>query len=243
MKNSKTLTIVSGVVIVTLIVALALVFGNGVSGQTVEVSGQSTVTATPDLVTIYFNVETKGKTSQEANENNSAIVEDLTISLIKLGLENKEIQTQSFNIYPEYDWKNDGKLIGYIASHSIKVQISTEDTGMISDIIDAGIDSGAGISYINFELSQELQNQYKAEAIKLAADDAKTKAEAIATGFDKKVGRLVSTSVNEFNYYPRQIYEASGTSSDAVLAKESVANITPSDEEVSAMVTAVFKLR
>ena len=63
MKNSnvKTLTIVSGIVVVALIIALTLVFSNGVSGQNVQVSGQSTVKVTPDLVTIYFNVDTHGQ--------------------------------------------------------------------------------------------------------------------------------------------------------------------------------------
>ena len=62
--------------------------------NTVTGNGESSIDVVPDLVTVYFNVETKGKTSQEANDNNSAIVDELTTELLKLGLERKEIQTQ-----------------------------------------------------------------------------------------------------------------------------------------------------
>ena len=199
----------------------------------------------PDEIGVYFNIETKGETSAEAKDANSEILDKLVASLGNLGYERSKIVTENYNIYPDYDWK-DGERIdnGFRAVHSVKVEISADETEKLGSIVDAGVNAGAGISYINFELSQELQNQYKSEAIKVAAADAKTKAQSVAEGFDKKVGKLVSVNVNDFGYYPWNVYSASSMDirEDATLAKEAATNIQPGEREVTARVSAVYKI-
>ncbi|MBS3076512.1 SIMPL domain-containing protein [Candidatus Pacearchaeota archaeon] len=189
-------------------------------------------------------IESKATTSSEANQLNSEIVEKLTTNILALGFEEKNIITENFNVYPNNEWIN-GKMIpkGYVATHSIKIEMSTSETQKIGQVIDAGVNAGAGISYINFELSPEKQSEAKAEAIKLAAQDAKVQAQALADGLDKKVGKLVSVSLDDFNYYPWRVYSASGVSEDAMMAKEATTNIQPGDKEISARVSAVYKIR
>jgi hypothetical protein len=234
-----TLIIVAGVIILALI---ASNIGNVSSQNTISVSGQSMIKAQPDLIGIYFSIDTSGATSKEAADKNSAISDSLIESLIAKGFEREEIQTQSYSIYPEYDWRTgSGKITGYRATHSLKVELSAEESDKITEVIDSGVNSGAGISYINFELSQESQNTYKAEAMKLAAQDATTKAEAVAEGLDKKLGSLVSVSVDSYNYYPWLAYDAAGVDSSVV--REAAASIVPSEQDISASVTAVYKIR
>ncbi len=218
-------------------------------GNTIQVSGQATAKVNPDLITVYFNVDTKGATSAEAQDKNSEITDKLKASIIALGFKESDLKTDSFSIYPEYDWSNggNGEITGYRATHSLKIETSANKTDELGDIIDAGTNAGAGINYINFELSDALQLSAKTDAIKLAATDARTKAEATAQGFNKRLGRLVSVSLNEFNYYPWNIYASDGATGGAVPAanaeaKSAVASITPSEREVSAYVTAVYKL-
>ena len=214
------------------------------SSKTITGNGQAVIQATPDLVKVYFNVETSGATSQEAKDKNSQIVDDLTTALIKKGFERKEIQTQNFNIYPDYNWVNGRQESnGFKAVHSIVVELPTEDSDKIGSVIDAGVDAGASISYINFELSQEKQNEYKAQAIKQAAEDARIKAQALADGVGKSLGDLVSVSDNNFYYNPWPIYAASGSASDAMMAKEATTNIQPGNQEISASVQAIFKIK
>ena len=237
-----TLIIVGGFILLALLGFIAL---NNLSptSNTVTGNGEAIVKTVPDLVGVYFNVETKGATSEEATSKNSVIVDDLITSLVKEGFERKDIQTLSFNVYPDYSWiNNNQKLNGYRATHQIRVELSTSDSGKIGDVIDASVGAGAGISYINFELSQVKQNEYKAEALKLAAEDAKIKASAIAEGLNKKLGNLVSTSSNNFNYNPWNLYTASSDSGIAE-AKRATTNIQPGEQEISASVTAIFKLR
>ena len=241
-----TLIIVLGIVFVAFLGFLVFINLNPSITNTVSVNGQSSIDVTPDLVTVYFNVETKADTAQEAKDKNAEIVDSVITELIKERFERKQIETQNFNIYPNYDWNNGNqKITGYTATHSLKVELSTEDADKIGDVIDAGVDAGANINYINFELSQEKQNQYKAEAVKLASEDARIKAEAIAEGLNKKLGALVSVSDNSFDYYPWPIYQARADSGIAIAeeAKVATTNIQPGEQTISAQVTAIFKLR
>lgn len=232
----------AGVIAVALIGILA--YSNFSSANTVTGNGQATIKVIPDLVSVYFNVETKGTTSAEATSKNSDIVDKLTIELIKLGFASDEIQTMNFNVYPEYNYANGQQTIkGYAATHSIRVQMPTSDSGKIGSVIDTGVSAGAGISYINFELSTKKQNEYKAQALKAATEDAKIKAQAIASGLGKTLGRLVSVADTSFNYYPWPLYaSAGGAAMDASAAKAATTRITPGEQEVTASVTAAFKI-
>jgi uncharacterized protein YggE len=100
------------------------------------------------------------------------------------------------------------------------------------------------ISTINFELSNDKQNQYKALALKQAGEEARIKADAIAEGVGKKIGNIVSISANEFNYYPWNVYTSSAMgASDVAMAKEATTNIAPSTQEVSGSLSVIYKIR
>ncbi len=244
--NSIILTSIIAIVVIAVVLILVFTLRPSTAGNTVNVQGMATVKAMPDLVTVYFNVETKADTAVEAKDNNSLIVDQLIAGLVALGFDRSEIITENFNVYPNYIWDEKGRTEdGYIATHSIKVELSTEESDKIGDVVDAGVDAGANINYINFELSSELQNQYKAEAMKLAAQDARIKAESVASGFGKNVGKLVNIQVNDFGYYPWNVYSSSGMGmmEDAVMAKEAAVSITPGERDVTATVSAVYKIR
>lgn len=239
-----TLIIVIGIIALILITIFTVKSFISSSKDSLQVNGQSTIKVTPDLITLSYNIETKGKTSKEAEDLNSDIVNDLIYQVVQLGFDKEDLKTENFNIYPEYDWQSgEQKLIGYKAVHSLKIELTLDEMNKAGELIDAGTNAGAGISYINFELSPELEQEYKADAIKLAAQDAKIKAEAIAEGFDKKVGKLVSVSLSEFNYYPWRMYDSMEAGGSVAIAKESVSNIQPSEKEITAYVSAVYKLR
>ena len=234
-----TLIIVAGVIIFGLILMNSL---NPSYANTISVAGVATVKAMPDLIGVYFSVDTQGATSNQAADKNSEIVDSLIDSLISKGFEREDIQTQSYSVYPEYDWNSGNqRLIGYRATHSLRIEIPADESEKIGDVIDSGVDSGTGISYVNFELSQENQNKYKAEAMKLAAQDATSKAEGVAEGLGKKLGSLVSVSIDDYNYIPWLARDFS--TATPVEAKEAATDIVPSEQEISARVTAIFRIR
>ncbi len=113
---------------------------------------------------------------------------------------------------------------------------------MAGEVIDAGVDKGAKVSYINFELSIAEQNKYKAQALELATQDAKTKAEAIASGLGKKLGKVVSVSSSDWGYSPWSLYRADVMTESAEEAKSAVTDIQPGEQSVTASVSVVYKI-
>lgn len=249
MRNKNSSIIITGIICAVVLIMFLIIFFSvrssvSSSQNTVNVEGFSTISVAPDLLTVYFNAETEGETASEARDKNSKITNALITSLVLLGFDEKEIFTENFNIYPNYEWKNNQRIEnGYKATHSLKIEISSEESNRLGDIIDAGVNSGANINYINFELSQDLQNEYKAQAIELAAKDARVKAEAVASGFGKSVGKLVSVQVSDFNYYPWRAYSGGEIMEDQAVIKEAVADIQPSERDVNARIYATYKLR
>ncbi len=247
MDKSVQKTVVIMVGIIAIVLLGFLIYTNLAPVNTVTGDGMATIKAVPDLISVYFSVDTTGTTSKIATDKNTEIVDNLITELIKQGFERSEIQTTGFNVYPDYDYSSMGNpvLKGYKATHSITVQMPSSDSDKIGDVVDAGVTAGAGISYINFELSQEKQNEYKALALKQAAEDARIKAGAIAEGLGKTLGRLVSTSESSFNYYPWRLYGAEGgvATMDASSVKSATMNIVPGEQDVTANVRATFKIR
>ncbi|HTY44231.1 MAG TPA: SIMPL domain-containing protein [Patescibacteria group bacterium] len=236
--------VIAGIILLAVIGILA--YSNFSSANTVTGNGQATIKVTPDLVGVYFSVQANGATSQQATSQSTGILNNLTNSLIGLGFNQSQIQTSDFNVYPNYNYNNGQQTQnGYTATYSVGVEMPTSDSSKIGSVIDAGVSAGAGISYINFELSPSKENNYKAQALTSATQDARTKAQAIATGLGKNLGRLVSVTDNSFNYSPWPIYASGAGLAPSVAgaeAKSAAQSITPSQQDVTASVTAVYKL-
>ncbi len=236
----KTLIIVGGILLVLII--LLSFFKYSFYSSTVAATGTSTLEVVPDFVSVYFNVDTKGTTAKEASDKNTKIFDKMESALLAVGIEESEIKTSGFNVYPNYDYYNGGqRIIGYSASHSVKVEVSVDKRDKIGNTIDAGVGAGAGVSYINYEINEENQKKYKIEAIKLATEDARAKAGALAEGSGSSLGSLISVSSSEFGYVPWL-----AASEDAVKGSsgaEIATSINPTEQEISASVTAVFRIR
>ncbi len=244
MKTDNSVKIAGMIVGAILVVALLgfWAFSTTVSGETVSSNGVAEVKVVPDLVSVYFNVETTGDNAKTAKDANAVIVDRVVTALLKEGFARDEITTENFNVYEDFDWSDGGRTsLGFKATHSIKVELSTD--GEIGDVIDAGIDAGAMLSYINFGLSRELENQYKAEALKLAAQDARVKAEAIASGLGMKLGDVVSTSSSDFDYYPWLAYETASAGSDSVRGAKVETEIQAGERTVQGRVSVAYELK
>lgn len=228
--------------ILILVLGYFLVYSGEAS---VSATGTSVIKAQPDLVSVNINVETRGESAQIAQEKNKEISDKLLLGLIKSGYNSDELKFVNYNIYPEYDWKNgEQKFKGYVASQQLLVK--TENVKKVPEIVDTAINSGALISYINFELSEEKQSEYKKQALEKAGMDAKEKAEATASGVGKRLGRLVSVQSQDFYYGPLNLYDktlAEASGGDVVQeARNTALNISPQDIEVSATIIVEYKI-
>ncbi len=236
MKNTNTILIA----IIILLVGGFLFYNSSVREKTtINVNGESTISAVADEVSVYVGIDTLKNTAEASKDENAEISDNVLTALIKAGIKREEIETSSYNIYPEYDWSTGNQdLKGYRTSNILKIK--TTDFTKVGKIVDESIDAGATtIQSINFELSQEKQNQIKTEAISKATEDAKVKAEATAQGLGAKLGRVKSVTISDYNYYPYPIY----TLESGADVKQAVSTeILPSSLDVRAMVNVVFEI-
>ncbi|MBS3090984.1 SIMPL domain-containing protein [Candidatus Pacearchaeota archaeon] len=236
--NNKIL--IGVVVIAILLVAGYLVFN---AGPVVSAQGTSKISVQPDLVSVNIDVTTKNITATDAQEANKRISDALLFELVKLGFTTRELQFVNYNVYEDVDWRTNTKK-GYVVSQQLVVK--TDKTAKVPGIVDAAINAGALVSYINFELSEEKQREYKAQALEAASRDAKDKVQAIASGQGKRVGRLVSLINQEF-YYPGLMYayqKAGEVAMDVANseARTAALNLNPQNLDVTASIAAQYKL-
>ena len=239
MKN----TIPIVVVIIFLLVAGFLFYNSSnTEATTINVNGQSTIKAGADEVSVYVGIETTEKTSEESKNANAKISDNVLVALKTAGIPEGDIETNSYYIYPEYDWSNNKQdLTGYRISNVLK--ITTKDFDKVGAIVDSSVDAGATtMQSINFELSQDKQNEVKTQAISKATEDAKVKAEATAQGLNARLGKVKTVTIQDYNYYPFPIY-ASAEGGAALDIKEVARTaIQPSSLDVSSTVNVVFEI-
>lgn len=173
--------------------------------------GTGKAVGVPDTASVTVGVTGKGTTVSQAQEKINSVSKKVIDGIKKLGIEEKNIETLEYNIYPEYNYDNyfpaggenvssrDGtpRIKGYNATQSI--QIKVKDVQKINNVIDVATAEGANIiNNVNFTFSDELKTQLENKARKDAISMAKQKAKDIAKLSGIKLGKLIN--VYESNY-------------------------------------------
>lgn len=240
------------ILVLTIIIISGFIFYQSIDNspkQTVNVKGQAEISALPDIITIYLNVQTNASTAKEAKDENSEISDKVINSLVNSGIQREKISTQNFNVYEDYKWNRDRRIFkGFKATHTIKVELTSNNTDMIGNVVDAGIDNGALLQYINFEISNQKQNEYKAQATLLATQNAKMQAQAMAQGLEMNLGKVISISDTNFGDYSPyyRAYDSAETAKTDMVGSEVatvVTNIQPGEQKIYANVNVAYQLK
>lgn len=200
----------------------------------ISVSGQGVVRLAPDVALITLGVETSNKDVGEAQNSNRTTMNAVVAELKRLGIREENIQTQSYNVYPDYRWEdNRNVLVGYKVSNLVRVKVTEIDkTG---SIIDAAAAKGANVVQgIQFTVADE-KKAYQ-EALQLALKDAEDKAKVMAGYFG--ITGLSPVSMAEGGQsiiYPPVPMPRMDAEMDASTS------ISPGEMEVRAQVSVSFK--
>ena len=192
------LAIILGLFLIALIVSTVIDIRDKVetSENMITVSDTGTVYAQPDLGLITATVLTEGKTVTEAMTENTEKMNAVISAAKGQGVEEKDLKTTSFNIYPRYDWRDtavlypEGQriLVGYEVRQSPEIKIRDLDT--IGSVIQAATIAGAN-QMSDLQLTIDDQEGLKKQAREQAIGKAKARAEELA----KQLGiRLVGIS-------------------------------------------------
>ena len=163
------------------------------------VTGQSSISLEPDLAILDIGVESLEKTVAEARVEAAQAMDAMLAVLANWGVDDKDIQTRSLTIRPQYDYMevikegvrtSEQVLTGYRVRNTASVKLrNLDDVGpIIDEVADAGGDS-TRIDGIRFtvEETEPFEDQLRREAVA----DAQAKAQRFAELTGVSLGDLV----------------------------------------------------
>lgn len=179
-------------------------------GEGISVSGTGRVTVQPDIAMLNLGVEVTADTVARARSGASETMQDIRSSLSGNGVEEKDITTLYFNIYPQYNY-NEGKsqpeITGFTVSNQLQVKV--RDIDRVSEILDGAIQAGGDairVNGISFDVDEP--EQYYEQARKLAMEDAQAKAAQLADLAGVDLGDAKTISESTGGVTPRGFDEA-----------------------------------
>ena len=222
--------------------AIPLNFTTQSRGEPLIVSAEGKSVVTPDIAKVSVGIEQSGtslKTTQEAVNKKS---QSITAELKKLGVDEKDIKTVSYNVYPENNYQaNPPTITGYRVSISYEVTI--KDIEKVNDVLVALTAAGANtVGGVTFDVSDDLRNEKMNEAREEAAEKAKEKAKGLAHAAGINLGKIINVSESQDLDYGRPVPLLEKVDS-ANGSMPTPADIQPGETEIVVTVSLSYEVR
>lgn len=205
------------------------------SGQIegLNVTAEGLVFATPDIAKATLGVQKTGRTVAEVEATLSQTTDTIKTAVRKLGIEEKDIKTTDFNIYPQQD---NNRIVGYNGRHSLTITV--RDLSKVDGVTDTALQAGANeVTGVSFTVEDE--EKWWQEARSQAITKAKEKAKKIAVDADIRLGRIIS--INEYSNQPIP-YASFGRGGDVAVDKPMEVGLEPGNLEMRVNVTLVYDI-
>jgi uncharacterized protein YggE len=149
--------------------------------HTVTVSGTGEISVAPDVADVVLGVMAQKPTAAEAQSAAATSMTAVAAAVKKSGVADKDIVTINLNLSPVYDYGSGSsapRLTGYQYANTVKVTVRIITS--VASVVDGAVAAGATtVSGISFRLDDPKAVQ--AQARQLAMNDARTKADALAS--------------------------------------------------------------
>jgi len=217
------------------------------SRNTMSVTDTGEIYAQPDLALIDFSVVTEAETVEQAMSQNAEKMNNVINSIKEQGIEDKDLKTTSFSIYPRYEYRKietqiypypPGKrvLVGYEVRQKLEVKI--RDLAKIGQIIERATTAGAN-QVGDLQLTIDKQDELKKQARVQAIVKAKAKAEELATQLDVKLVRI--TNFTESSYLP-MFYSLEKAAMAEGIGGGEVPQIETGESKITVTVTITYEI-
>lgn len=253
------------VALVFVIVALAA-YANYASKQarylymgptTVSFTGDGEVMVKPDVGQFSFSITETAKDATTAQNALKAKMDAIVSYLKEQGVEEKDIKTTGYNLYPKYeDVPVSGGMrgevammypypntkqeqVGFEVSENVSVKVRNLDK--VGDLLSQVGDKGAtNVSSLEFVIDDK--DKYKAEARKVAIAEAKVKAEELAKELNVRLGEMVGFYEDE--NVPMPYYNAmGGDMMTKSMDQAESANVQTGEQSVTSRVTLTYQVK
>jgi hypothetical protein len=170
-----------------------------ITGTRLDISATGEVARVPDVAIISAGVVTRSTTATSAIQDAADRMQRVTVALKRAGIEDRDIQTSSVSINPEYRYVENQppQLTGYTASNQLSVRF--RDIRSSGKVLDALVKEGAnqinGPS-LTVDKPEAALDEARAKAVAIA----RARAELYARSLGLRVARVVSVSENAGEY-------------------------------------------
>jgi uncharacterized protein YggE len=254
----KTWLVVIGVVVLVLgVVGLAGCGSNGVSGalelkgslsgqqEGIWTSGEGKVYATPDIAVLTLGIESQEDSVAVARDKAAAAMKDVIAALKDQGIEDKDIQTQYFNITQVTRWdsgKDTEVVTGYRVTNTVTVKV--REIEKAGDVIDSVVAVGGDLTRVNgINFTIENPQPYYEQAREKAFDYAAAKAKQLATKAGVQLGKVTYISESSGSYGIMYRNYAVAEDAVAVPAPTIPTNISAGQLEITATVQLAYEIK
>ena len=222
------------------------------NNTTLSLTGTATTIVKPDKVIVSLGVETTNKTANAALATNSRMMNKVIDALKEDGVKDNETSTIAFGISPSYNYSSQqqsssdnttpssGRIIGFTVSNILQIQ--STNISNTSKWIDTATAAGANtVDGIDFVLSDKKLEETKTNLIKQAMQDARAKADIVASAAGMKV--IGIRSINLAIQQPPFPIPPTSSLEGQSLAAARPTPIISGQEEVTTNVDVVFLIR
>jgi len=210
-----------------------------IAGTRLDISATGTVTRVPDLAIISAGVVTRSTTATGAIADNAARMERVRAALKRAGIADRDIQTSSISLNPDYRYENNRPpvLTGYQASNNVSVKF--RDIRNSGKILDALVAEGA--NQINGpSLTIDKPETAYDEARVRAIAEGRARADLYARAMGMRVVRLLSVSESGgYNRPPMPMYARAEVS----MAADAKTSIDPGTQDLQISLAMSFELQ
>jgi len=176
----------------------------------IAAQGIGEVRVAPDRAVVRFGVQEQAPTAQKAQGAVNDVMAKVVAELKKLGVPANKISSDRINLYPVYaqqrpgEYDQEPRVVGFRASNTLRVELALGGKDpAVGKILDGAIGAGANsIEGVSFQLADDGPQRLK--ALRLASEDARTKAATIADALGGKLGKLREASEGGVSVGPIQ---------------------------------------
>ena len=206
----------------------------------VVASGEGVVKRAPDRAWFDVTAESRAKNPREAQKLNADAMSAVLQKLKGAGLKDDAIQTRGYDLQPEYDYNNGRQTLrGYLARNSMEVRV--DELSRVGDLLDLVVGAGAtSVGGVRFDLKD--RTGAERDALKLAVEDARRRADAAASGAGMSVQRIVRIEEQRAVVRP-PVPMMMAERASVGMAQSAPPPVAPGELEVRATVTLIAAIR
>lgn len=211
---------------------------SGSGPRSLSVTGSGSVNVAPDIVRVSLGVQTVGDNIAQVVAENNRRAEQVQDAARAAGVADEDIRTVYFYVSPQQQYDEFGNPNGittYWVDNTLDVTLRQIDGlgALLQGAINAGANSVQSVSFSVDDPSQA-EDQARQEAM----DDARGRAEMLATAAGATLGEPISISTNVYLPGPTASYRM-----DAAAGVGGGVPVTPGTTEVQVQVSVVYELR